>query len=337
MGQTTPNISIYVPSAGETNYDASFLAGMINVDQHDHSGGPNKGVPLSSSGLAAGAVTYDKLNADVADNTTGIGTAGSLGANQLSMLGFLKNAYQLSVVPSAGFVGMNGSTATARTFQNTTYITWTNPDGVSGNPSAALNTGALFPVTVANGGTGLSTLSTYSVICGGTTATGNVQQVSGQGTSNQVLTSNGPSALPTWQPQNFQVATLTLNASEFTNLSGTPIEIVPAQGSGKVIIPNTLYAKLTYGGSAAFGGGSLVRPYYGGSTYAFFSFLVGQFLDASSKYYYADDNRNSSTIGSVSLATWDNQNLEISVSGANFTGGSGNTVTFYLSYSVMSI
>jgi hypothetical protein len=48
------------------------------------------------------------------------------------------------------------------------------------------------------GGTGLSTLTTYAVLCGGTTSTGALQQVSGVGTSGQVLTSQGPGALPQW-------------------------------------------------------------------------------------------------------------------------------------------
>ena len=137
MGVTTPNIGIYIPAAGETNYDASFASGMVNIDQHDHSGGPNKGVPIATSGIADGSITYSKLNANVADNATGIGTAGSLGANQLSILGLLKNIYQIAT--TAGFIAKNGSLATARTFQNTDTITWTNPDGSSGNPSASVN------------------------------------------------------------------------------------------------------------------------------------------------------------------------------------------------------
>lgn len=55
------------------------------------------------------------------------------------------------------------------------------------------------PVTVANGGTGLTTTTAYGLIAAGTTATGNFQQVSGTGTSGQILTSNGAGALPTWQ------------------------------------------------------------------------------------------------------------------------------------------
>ena len=54
-------------------------------------------------------------------------------------------------------------------------------------------------VTVAQGGTGLSTTTAYGLIAAGTTATGNFQQVSGTGTSGQILTSNGAGALPTWQ------------------------------------------------------------------------------------------------------------------------------------------
>lgn len=137
MGTTTPNISIYIPAAGETNYDAAFAAGMVNIDQHDHSGGPTKGVPIATSGLADGSVTYNKLNANVADTATGIGTPGSLGANQLTMLGLLKNIYQLATV--AGFLVKDGSVAFARTLQQTAnQILISNPTGAGGDPVFSL-------------------------------------------------------------------------------------------------------------------------------------------------------------------------------------------------------
>lgn len=67
----------------------------------------------------------------------------------------------------------------------------------------ALTTGSLAagftPVTVPIGGTGNTTFTAYSVICAGTTATGAFQNVSGVGSANQVLVSNGAAALPTWQ------------------------------------------------------------------------------------------------------------------------------------------
>jgi hypothetical protein len=54
-------------------------------------------------------------------------------------------------------------------------------------------------VIVADGGTGVSSFTAYAIVAGGTTSTGALQQVSGLGTSGQVLTSNGAGALPTWQ------------------------------------------------------------------------------------------------------------------------------------------
>ncbi len=55
------------------------------------------------------------------------------------------------------------------------------------------------PIMTSFGGTGISSYTPYSIITGGTTAAGNLQQVSGLGSANQILTSNGPNALPTWQ------------------------------------------------------------------------------------------------------------------------------------------
>jgi len=55
------------------------------------------------------------------------------------------------------------------------------------------------PFPVKSGGTGDASLTAYSVLCGGTTSTASFQNVSGLGSSGQLLTSNGASALPTWQ------------------------------------------------------------------------------------------------------------------------------------------
>lgn len=169
MGQITANISIYIPAAGETNYDASFAAGMINIDQHDHSGGPNKGLPISGSGIDAGAITFDKLNADVADNATGIGTAGSLGANQLSILGLLKNIYQIAT--TNGYIVKNGSNAAARTLTGTSaQITITNGDGTTGNPVFSLPSVLTAPGSIA-ATTSITAGTTITATLGDITAT----------------------------------------------------------------------------------------------------------------------------------------------------------------------
>lgn len=54
------------------------------------------------------------------------------------------------------------------------------------------------PLPVSGGGTGDTSLTAYSVLCGGTTSTGVVQSVASVGTAGQVLTSNGAGAMPTF-------------------------------------------------------------------------------------------------------------------------------------------
>jgi hypothetical protein len=54
-------------------------------------------------------------------------------------------------------------------------------------------------VSVAQGGTGVTTTTAYSVVFSGTTSTGAFQASAGPGTATHVLTSNGAGALPTFQ------------------------------------------------------------------------------------------------------------------------------------------
>lgn len=56
------------------------------------------------------------------------------------------------------------------------------------------------PLSVAVGGTGVSTFTAYAPACGGTTSTGAIQAAStGLSTTNFVLTSNGAGALPSFK------------------------------------------------------------------------------------------------------------------------------------------
>jgi hypothetical protein len=84
--------------------------------------------------------------------------------------------------------------------ENTALSTW---PGTSNITTLGTITGGIWngtAITVGNGGTGLTTATTaYGVVCAGTTATGNFQVLNALGSSGQVLTSNGASALPTWQ------------------------------------------------------------------------------------------------------------------------------------------
>lgn len=339
MGMTTPAIGIYIPAAGETNYDQSFAQGMYNIDQHDHSGEPNKGLPIATEGLGNGSVTYPKLNVNVADPTTGIGTSSVL-QNQLIILDLLKNIFQLPL-GTDGFITKDGILAHARTFQNSSSVTWTNADGIAGNPSASVNIAGISPVPVANGGTGLTSLNPYDILLGGTSGTGNVQQVVGEGTAGQYLGSNGINAIPSWQdlpaipPILLFQSTVTLTASQFKNLSATKIQIVPAFGAGKVAVPVSSIAKLNFT-APAFTSGSSVRFYYGsGSSFETpLRYDSGTFDDAQSGYYQAVNQAVSTTI--IPSASIENTPIYIGVNSSNFATGN-STVTFTLFYNVVTI
>jgi hypothetical protein len=54
-------------------------------------------------------------------------------------------------------------------------------------------------VVVADGGTGVSSLTAYALLAGGTTSTNPVQSLAGLGTAGDLLTSNGAGALPAFQ------------------------------------------------------------------------------------------------------------------------------------------
>lgn len=77
---------------------------------------------------------------------------------------------------------------------------------------------------VAGGGTGNTTFTAFAVICAGTTATGAFQNVSGVGSTGNVLTSNGPGALPTWQAVTVagQALTRTNDTNVTVTLGGAP-------------------------------------------------------------------------------------------------------------------
>lgn len=172
MGQTTPNMSIYIPAAGETNYDASFAVGMMNVDQHDHTGGPDNGVKISTGALSDGSVTFSKLATDVVDTTTGLATATGGLANQIKIVGVLANLNTAANTPSTGFVQISGTAVNIYTLTGAANQISVMNGASGGNPVIGFATFALSstqPRFIANqsanvtNATGDSTV--YTVIC----------------------------------------------------------------------------------------------------------------------------------------------------------------------------
>lgn len=97
--------------------------------------------------------------------------------------------------PNQTITALNNGTVTSVSWSSGTTGFSTTGTPITGAGTITLS-GTLVPL---HGGTGLASLSPYSLLAGGTTATGTLQQVAGTGTTGQALLSNGPGTLPTWQ------------------------------------------------------------------------------------------------------------------------------------------
>lgn len=119
-------------------------------------------------------------------------TSGNLSAGEL--------AININDADMALYAKNNSGTVT-RLINNPANLKYPTADGSAGQAVKTDGAGnlSLGAIGVPGGGTGLTSTTTYALLAGGTTSTGNLQQVSGVGTSGQVLTSNGAGALPTWQ------------------------------------------------------------------------------------------------------------------------------------------
>lgn len=103
------------------------------------------------------------------------------------------------------------------------------------------------PITVSSGGTAKNSFTPYALICGGTTSTGPFQSIASVGSLNQVLVSNGSSALPTFQsplgsaliaqvistPLTTQFSS---SATSYTTITGLTATITPSSSSNQVLI-----------------------------------------------------------------------------------------------------
>ncbi len=145
MGATTPNIGLYIPADGETNYGTAFANGMLNLDTHDHSGSPNKGVPISSSGIADGSITAVKLASDVVSPSGGLSFDIN---NALQTDGVLKAIFNIG--SNGLIVRLSPTTAASRSIDSASVnqITVTNADGVAGNPTIGIPSAFIAPGTV---------------------------------------------------------------------------------------------------------------------------------------------------------------------------------------------
>lgn len=151
---------------------------------------------------------------------------GGTGATTLAAHGVLLGEGTSAITPTA--VGTNGQVLIGATTADPGWVTPTAGTGLSVTANSTTHQYALStPVSVANGGTGDTSLTAYAVLCGGTTSTNPIQSVASVGTSGQVLTSNGAASLPTFQSPAASSITITgdsgggLTGNSFTFTGGT--------------------------------------------------------------------------------------------------------------------
>lgn len=180
---------------------------------------------------------------------------GGLGRTVLTSYGVLLGNGSLGVLVTAA--GTNGQTLIASSTGAPKFATITSSSHTLSfsrgyhSLNVDINLAAytfLNPLQVPNGGTGRVAVTPYAVLCGGTISSSAIQSVGTLGSSGYVLTSNGPGALPSFQPFSTIAA---LNVRTFT--------------SGTIYTPstNTIYCLVECIGGGGSGGGASANNGYG--------------------------------------------------------------------------
>lgn len=177
-------------------------------------------------------------------------------------------------------------------------------------------------VAVADGGTGRSVADAYAVICGGTTNTNPHQSIASVGSAGQVLTSNGPGALPSFQSNPsgtggmVLIATATASNSasiDFTSGINSTYDQYQINFTDLIPVSNnvSLYMRFQSGGVFRSTAGDYAYAY------SFFSTAAGGY--------------NSTSATQIELASTGNRPLSNSTtkgaSGTLFLGTPANTAT----------
>lgn len=254
MGLTTNYKFVIMDSTDTITYDTidpagSNIAGIVSnpvTVLQGGSGATTKTVGFNN--LSPITTKGDIITSDGTNNVRlGIGSTN----NALTVVGGVP-AWSAPIVSITGATSASQSgsdvfDSTNSTSTNLHFNEITAADAsivVAGGGSNAAVTITAGTVPVTKGGSGVATLTTaYGTLCAGTTATGSVQTVS-PGTSGNVLTSGGASALPTYSPPPLLPLTLSYNGGTgpFNHaMSNTFPGLVPPIFASYSIVTGTLF------------------------------------------------------------------------------------------------
>src|SRR3954462_4495313 len=260
-GTTTPVIDISASYVGQSSITT---LGTISTGTWQ---GTAVTVPYGGTGdtsfTAYSVLCGGTTSTAALQNVSGVGTSGQVltsnGAGALPTWQAAGSGSVTSVSGTSGQIDVATGTTTPVISISASYV-GQGSITILGTVASGIWHGTT--IAVPYGGTGDASVTAYSVLCGGTTSTGALQNVSGVGTTGQVLTSNGVSALPTWQDA---------GSGTVTSVSGTAGQIDVATGTTTPVISISAsyvgQASITTLGTVATGTchGTVIGVAYGGT------------------------------------------------------------------------
>lgn len=284
--------------------------------------------------------------ASAAPATSGTVTSVSGTANRITSTG--GNTPIIDI--SASYVGQSSIT----TLGTVTTGTW---NGTIVTPAfggtGANNTATSGKILIGNGTNFVSSTPTFpnaSATSGkiiksdGTNWTASTETYAAPSTSGNVMTSDGTnwtSAAPaagTWGGYTVTTVSGTLTNAQIKTLNANPVQIVAAQGAGKIIIPVQYCLKMAYGGTNVFTAAAsqqIVLAYNGVASTTIVLSNAG-IIASTSRIAYGQFTQSQSalytTYANTALQFWNLVATEITGNAAN-----DNTMPWTLSYIVVTI